>query len=233
MLELTMDMEQYDCPFIDTSDDHDVAYSAVQWSFDRHRRRLETRIVADAADVGALDQGLDALDAHPNMHSLDLIARRGDQALLRTVIGETEAMSAIRSNDGYITGPFYIEDGSELWQVGFDNATDTDQALSDLDRNNEFTIEHRSSIDIDALFEVMNNVESAAAILESIRDLSDVERDTLAAAVRHGYFEEPRTGTLDTIAAEFDVSDSAVSKNLRRAKRKVLPSVLDAGERLS
>lgn len=228
-----MDMEQYDCPFIDTTDDYEVMFSAVQWAFDEHRRQLETRIVVEAADPGALDQGFYALDRHPNLHSLELISRKRERAIIRTVIGETEAMAAIRGNNGYITGPFHIEDGSELWQVGFDNGKQANRALADLDRHNEFTIEERETVDIDALFEVMRNVDSAAAILESIRELSDVERETLSVAINEGYFEEPRNVTLESLAGEFDISDTAVSKNMRRAERKLLPTILEAGDRLS
>ncbi|TKX51989.1 helix-turn-helix domain-containing protein, partial [Halorubrum sp. SP3] len=34
MLDVTMDMEQFDCPFIDTSADHDVSFSAMHWQLD-------------------------------------------------------------------------------------------------------------------------------------------------------------------------------------------------------
>lgn len=230
MLELTMDVEQYDCPFIDTTDDHEVSFSALQWSFDERRRQLETRIVMEGADAGALDLGLDSLRSHPNFHSLELLTRKPDRAVIRTIIGETDAMAAIRSNDGYITGPFHIEDGSEIWQVGFDDEARSTDALADLDEDNEFTIEQRKSVDVDDLVNVLRNLESAASILSSIDDLSDVERETLSAAMRLGYFEEPREATLNTLAGEFDVSDTAVSKNMRRAERKLLPSILSVDD---
>ncbi len=232
MLELTMDMEQYDCPFIDTTDDHEVAFSAVQWSFDEQTHSLETRMVVTAEEAVALDQGLDTLEEHANMHNLELLARKGDRALIRTIIGETQAMAAIRQNDGYITGPFHIEAGSETWEVGFDDAHRTEGALADLDQHNEFTIEERRTIDIDALFDVLQNVDTAASLLEAIRDLSHVERETLATAVQAGYFEEPRNVTLDDLASEFDISDTAVSKNMRRAERKLIPRVIEASDHL-
>lgn len=232
MLELTMDMEQYDCPFIDTTDDHEVIFSAVQWSFDEQAHELETRMVVTGEEPTVIDQGLETLRHHDNMHTLDLLTRKGDRALIRTIIAETEAMSAIRGNDGYITGPFHIENGSESWEVGFDDVRKTENALSDLDQHNEFTIEEQTSMDIDALFDVLQNVDTAASLLESIRDLSHVERQTLSAAVEAGYFDEPRGVTLDDIAKEFDISDTAVSKNMRRAERKLIPSILDASDNL-
>ena len=122
MIDLTMDMEQYDCPFIDTTDDHDVSFTAVQWGFDTTARELETRMVVEGRDRSTLESGLETLTAHPHMRQCDLFKKREGTAFIRTVIDETDAMNTIRAHDGYITGPFRIEDGSELWEVGFDRS---------------------------------------------------------------------------------------------------------------
>lgn len=34
MVSLTMDMVQYDCPYIEASEDYDVALSGMHWEFD-------------------------------------------------------------------------------------------------------------------------------------------------------------------------------------------------------
>lgn len=47
--------------------------------------------------------------------------------------------------------------------------------------------------------------------------LTDLQRRTLAVALREGYFEVPRSATLSDLAAELDVSKQAVSERLRRA----------------
>ncbi len=139
-------------------------------------------------------------------------------------------MAAIRSNDGYITGPFHIEEGSELWHVGFDDEARSREALAELDRDNEFTIERRQSVDVDDLFAVLRNLESAASILAAVDDLSEVEQETLEVAYGLGYFEDPREVTLGSLATEFGISDTALSKNIRRAERKVLPSIIGVDE---
>jgi len=69
MIELSMNMEQYDCPFIDTTADDDVTFSAVYWDFDRRTRELETRMVVEGEDRGALTNG-NTLRAHGNMTRL-------------------------------------------------------------------------------------------------------------------------------------------------------------------
>jgi predicted DNA binding protein len=228
MIDVAMDMEQYDCPFIDTTDDYDVAFTAVHWQFDGVSKQLETRLAVDGENREELEQGLTALQNHDNMRECSLFSKREDNAVIRTVIDQTNAMKVIRENGGYITGPFHIEDGSELWEVGFDEDRVADDTLAELERNNEFTVESRDSLDSEELFDLLENAEPALELLEGCRDLSGVERETLLTAAREGYYEDPRGATLQTLADEFEISDTAISKNLRRGERKVVQSVVKA-----
>ncbi|WP_435179780.1 helix-turn-helix domain-containing protein [Halorussus sp. AFM4] len=232
MIDITMDVEQYDCPFIDTTDDHAVGFSAIQWDFDRMERRLETRLMVEGEDRDELTAGLGALRDHDNMHDYDLLTRRGNVAHIRTVIGETDAMAAVRENDGYITGPFHIEDGSEIWHVGFDDVEREDTTLAELERDNEFDVLERNNTEIPDLQGFVQNAGAAMTLIEGCRDLSDVERETLETAVSDGYFESPRGATLGHLADEFDVSKPAVSKNLRRGQQKMIERVVEALDEL-
>jgi predicted DNA binding protein len=228
MLDITMDVEQYDCPFIDATDDHGVAFSANHWEFDRGTEQLETRMLVEGHDRGALDAGLSALRDHENLRDYRLLSRTDNVAHVQTVIDQTEAMRVIRANDGYINGPFYIAEGSELWHVGFDDSGRADAALAELDRDNEYEVVARERRDLADVQGLIQNAGAAMTLIEGCQDLSDVERRTLEAAVDDGYFESPRGATLGTLAEEFGVSKPAVSKNLRRGQRKMIQRVVDA-----
>jgi predicted DNA binding protein len=228
VIDISMEMEQHDCPFIDSTLDHEVSFAAVQWEFDAGARELETRMVVEAAERDALDNGLATLRAHPNMHSYRLQKRWDDTAHIRTTIDETDAMERIRANDGYITGPFYIEDGSELWHVGFDSRGAADETLADLERNNEFVVMSRQQNGPGELRDIVQNASAGLRLIETCRSLTTVERRTLRSALNRGYFESPRQATLGSLAEEFDVSKPAVSKNLRRGQLKVARGVVDA-----
>ncbi|MFC7115349.1 helix-turn-helix domain-containing protein [Natronoarchaeum sp. GCM10025703] len=232
MIDYTLDMEQYDCPFIDTTDDHDVTFRAVQWQFNSATRSFETRMGVSAKNRDVLESGLSAVRSHPNMQEYDLFKKHSGTAMIRTVIDETDAMRVITDNDGYITGPFHIESGSEEWEIGFDEAAVADDALAELERNNEFTVESKSKFDIDDLFDLLENADAAGELLEGCRVLSETERETLTVADEKGYFDQPRGATLQMLANEFDISDTAVSKNVRRAERKVLRRVVNAMDEL-
>lgn len=232
MIDISMDMEQYDCPFIDTTADHEVSFAAYQWDFDRKRRELETRQIVDGSSRGALEAGLDALREHPNMHDYVLLSKRENVAHIRTTIAETAAMRTIRNNDGYITGPFYIEAGSEIWHVGFDTDEGADDTLAELERNNEYRVVERESRRFPDMQQLVQNAGAAMTLIQGCRNLSDTERRTLERAAHGGYFETPRKADLGALADEFDVSKPAVSKNLRRGQQKLLEHITEAMEKL-
>jgi predicted DNA binding protein len=233
MISLQLDMVQYDCPYIDTTVENDVSFYATQWDFHRDDERLETRIVVRGADDESLDNGLSMLSDHERTRDVDLLERDGEMALLHSRIEQTDAMRVIREHGGYITGPFDISEGSEIWHVGFDRGDVADAALSELSRNNEYTVESRESLHLEDYYELMGNVSAATSMLAGVRVLSETERDTLRSAVSGGYFETPRDATLSTLADEFDISKMAVSQNLRRGQRKLLGNVVDAMDELN
>lgn len=228
MLDLAMDMEQYDCPFIDTTDDHEVTFSAFHWHFDTASDSLETRMIAEAESRIELERALATLQDHDQLYEYDLFMKHGGTGLVRTVIGQTNAMATIRENGGYITGPFRIEDGRENWEVGFDDERVADDALSELERENEFAIVERETVTPEELFDVLRNARVASDLFSACRSLSTTEHETLSMAVGRGYFETPREETLSTLGDRFGISDTAVSNNLRRAERKLLRRVMAA-----
>ncbi|PSQ61487.1 MAG: helix-turn-helix domain-containing protein [Halobacteriales archaeon SW_9_67_25] len=227
MLSLELEMVQYDCPYIDTTDDYEISFLAKQWEFDATANSLETRIMTRAATPVELDRGLEALQEHDNMEAVELLRRSGDTALIRSCICETQAMEAVRDNDGYITGPFEISEGSEMWRIGFDTVAVAERGLDELEQHNDFSVESRESLDLQEYYDVLQNVKRAGDVFDSCRDLSDVERETLITAVEEGYFGQPRDATLEALAEEFDISRTAVSKNLRRSQRKVLSELVE------
>ncbi|WP_049900589.1 helix-turn-helix domain-containing protein [Halococcus agarilyticus] len=228
MIDLTLDVEQYDCPYIAATDDHDVAFSTLNWEFDRTAAKLETRMVVDGGDRATLDRGLGTLREHDQIHEYDLVAKRDGVARIRSTIPTTNAMGTIRDHDGYVTGPFHIESGSERWQVGFDGEGAAEAALAALETDNEFTVEAREEVGLPEMGGYVQSVGAAMTLVDGCRDLSETERETLEAAVDGGYFDRPRSADLGALADEFDVSKPAVSNTLRRGQERVLSRVVDA-----
>lgn len=56
--------------------------------------------------------------------------------------------------------------------------------------------------------------------------LTSGQREVLLSAFAHGYFDEPRTATLDEVAADLGVSRQAVAARLRRAYRNLVSNTV-------
>lgn len=228
MIELSVELRQDDCPFIETTVAHDVSFSTVHWEFDQVRDLSESRVVMEGREPGNVDEALSDLADHPTTRSVKLLSRQGSRAHIHSRIAETDAMKAVRSNAGYITGPFHTRNGSETWHISFDREAHADASLSALDRNNELEVLERKTVTPETVDDFVENVGAAMTLIEGARELSDVERRTLEEAVNKGYFSRPRSVDLGDLAAEFDVSKPAVSKNLRRGQEKLLERVVEA-----
>ncbi|GAB7020417.1 helix-turn-helix domain-containing protein [Halostagnicola bangensis] len=64
------------------------------------------------------------------------------------------------------------------------------------------------------------------ALPEDGGQLSSNQYETLIEAYREGYFEVPRGTSMDALAMEFDISDSAVSQRIRRGTSALIAETL-------
>lgn len=184
--------------------------------------------MVSATDREELDNALAMLRDHDAMDQYRLLARRGEEALIRNMVEETSAMRALRDHDGYLTGPFEATAGSEQWHVGFDRERAADDALAALERNNEFTVESRDTLSFADYFDGIENVDAAKGVLDAVRGLTDTERETVVRALEAGYYDAPRDATVTDLAKEFDVLTTGISKNIRRGERKLLAALVEA-----
>lgn len=228
MQHLVLDVLQDDCPLTRATREHDVAFTTPYWRFETDPGRWDLRVHADGADGEALEAGLETLRDDEAMRRFDLRRKTGSSAFVRLLFDETAAIGTVSNHDGYVVAPFYNVDGRERWSLGFDTDADADETLSELDRHEEFTVRDRHRVDTSAAPDPFRHYEAAETLLDSCRELTRREHDTLETAMGMGYYATPRGTTLAAIGDEIGVSDVAVSKTLRRAERKLLASSLEA-----
>ena len=84
----------------------------------------------------------------------------------------------------------------------------------------EYARDHDISLDI---IEIYGNTESTG---ESSYGLTPEQRDALTVAYDEGYFGEPREISLTEVAAEIDLSSTAMSGRLRRGMRNLVRATL-------
>ncbi|AIY89232.1 helix-turn-helix domain-containing protein [Geoglobus acetivorans] len=223
MYVLTIDMLQYDCPFVNTSDDLDVFYFGTYWDFSPSSFIIRGYIISKDSDE--LQNAIQALQTQPKFHRLDFLSKERNKASVRVEIDYTDAMKAIRKNRGYIVGPFHVKNGSELWQVGFDTKADVENALRDLEENNQFVIKNQNRITVEDFSRIISYSSVLADLMRAIDELTLTEKSILKAAIRHGFYEDPRKINITKLARKFGISKAGISKNIRRAEKKVLSHI--------
>ena len=231
MISLALSVRQCDCPLSAASAAHDVAFVTPHWHYDYDRSRLELRVLAEGGDRTAVERSLDVVRSHEGIESFDLLAKQGATARARLTMGTTRMMGTVVEHDGYLTAPFENVDGTERWEVGFDDDAAAERALAEFETyDDEYEVRERRRLDPATVLEDVRADGVGSTVLESSRRLTPTERETIRRAVEAGYYDVPRETTLGELAAAFDVSDAAVSKTLRRAERKLLVSTVTALE---
>jgi predicted DNA binding protein len=223
MYVLTIDMLQYDCPFVITSEDLDVSYFGTYWDFEREKFIIRGYIIAKDSDE--LQNAIYSLYNQPKFLKLDILSKEGHIASVRVEMDYTDAMQTIRANHGYIVGPFHVRKGSELWQVGFDKKSDVEIALSGLEKNNEFVIKNQNRITVEDFSKIISYSSILADLIRAIDELTHTEKLILRATIKHGFYEDPRKVNVTHLAKKFGISKAGVSKNIRRAEKKILTHI--------
>lgn len=231
MISLALSIRQGDCPLSAASAAHDVAFVTPHWHYDHDRSQLELRLLADGGSRSAVEHGLDVIRTHDETDSFDLLAKQGRTARARLTMGTTDTMGTVVAHDGYLTAPFENVDGSERWEIGFDDEATAERTLSVLAaHDDEYEIHDRQRLDPTTVLEDIRADDVGTTVLDGARRLTATERQTIRRAVTDGYYDVPRAATLGELAAELGVSDAAVSKTLRRAERKLLAPTVAALE---
>jgi predicted DNA binding protein len=223
MYVLTLDMLQYDCPFVITSEDLDVSYFGTYWDFEREKFIIRGYIIAKDSDE--LQNAIYSLRSQPKFLKLDILSKERHIASVRVEMEYTNAMKTIRGNHGYIVGPFHVRDGSELWQVGFDTKSDAEVALSELEKNNKFVIKNQNRITVEDFSRIISYSSILADLMRTIDGLTFTEKQILRETIKHGFYEDPRRVNITYLAKKFGISKAGVSKNIRRAEKKILTHI--------
>jgi predicted DNA binding protein len=84
--------------------------------------------------------------------------------------------------------------------------------------------------DEDMRFEVLELREAADGEVDAGPGLTEPQVETLVSAYLHGYYDEPREATLETLADLLDVSQTAVSGRLRRGSAALIEDTLVDGD---
>lgn len=211
-----LDIDQEDCPYVNTSDvfRNEEMY-VYQWELTK--RSLKTRGIISSKDY-KIDEYVVQLKREKNNLGFRFISGGKNCVLFSGEIRLTNAMK-ILSHYGYVIGPFTIKKGSEIWRVEFDNLKTKEDALSVLDKYNSFKILCDKKI---ITYDRGTSIWLDTILQKEAFSLSLAEKNAIVTAYRMGYFDTPKKNNSDDIARALGVSKTAFLKNLRNGEKKLL-----------
>lgn len=165
-------------------------------------------VAVDAGD--ALPAVVAALDDHPDIRSLALLARDGDRAVCQ-VDATMDVLALVREARVPVAFPVRVHDGT----MRFDLRADASHFAALADRLDETGVDYTVGT-----VEPLDAPETA---------LTPRQRRTLRLAVDRGFYAVPRECELRDLADELGVAPSTCSETLRRATGVVLEQFLDGG----
>lgn len=163
-------------------------------------------------DANNNEEIVDSIQGHDTVSDAEVIAETSDQVLVQIDTPDPIILHKAQDAGVPIEMPFEIRDGRGSWRL-----------LASRDRLSELS---RS-------FGAMNMEHSVDYVgdLEDEDDdemLTERQRYLVDVALKVGYYDTPRTATLDDVAEEVELAKSTCSEILHRAEGKVLESFVES-----
>jgi predicted DNA binding protein len=171
---------------------------------------------ADDTEAAAIEE---TLQGDSTVESVDLLTDLGEERLYRmewvahveTLVhvlveedGTVLAASGSGRNDAWHLRVLFPEHGA-------------------ISRTNEFCEDHGLAIDLRRVYQLDDGRKGRFG-------LTDDQQSTLVAAFEHGFYEVPRSTSMEELAAELDVSHQALSERFRRAHGSLVENAVVIGD---
>ncbi|WP_410766352.1 helix-turn-helix domain-containing protein [Haloferax sp. DFSO60] len=164
-------------------------------------------------DVSEVD---DLLDSHDQISNFELLSERPKERLYQCSWTPTQdgLVSTVRDCDGIVRKMRGTTEGwtTSIFFATHELATGFYERCRDRDHDIEILRVQRGDLDGNS---------------SPNRGLSTKQLEAVRLAYEQGYFETPTETTLTKLAANFDISEQALSQRLRRATRRMVQSLVD------
>ena len=158
------------------------------------------------------DSILDQFSAHPGVRNIGAVDRVDDDHLMRCewVPDQASVLDALVTRDVVLLSAVGTAD-----EWTFELRGETRESIA---RFQAYCHDRGIPVELTALHPLR--------FLDADDALTDAQREALALAYEHGYFDSPREATLSELAAELDITQQALGSRLQRATRRLVERAL-------
>lgn len=183
-----------------------------------------TIIKIDDVDRGRTEAVVDWMHDHPVVRTVEVVDHDGDSGLISLCTDYSDSNTEPVGN--VFREQFCIPLASPEVHNGFEHCqlmmTNREQVQATYTELCEFgPVEIRSLNELDTEY----HVSDLAAVSRAVAKLAPRQRQILERAIDRGYYDVPKSCTLDELAAEDEVSMSTVAEHLRQAESKIFDAI--------
>ena len=224
MLEYTFSIRHHGCWTADLAESYPDVRATIIYSY-RIAGTSITMIETAGIDERRLDGLVEWLEAHPVMNSSQLVTYDGTRrkafiSLAGDYDTDTEpVLNVLLRNDCFPTIPATVARGREHWSVLASSHEQVSTAHEELREVGSVDVDSLGSPDLDGLLTDLTGVK------EAIQDLSPRQLEVLSRAIEEGYYDSPRSCTIEELAALDPANTSTVGEHLRRSEAKILQAI--------
>jgi predicted DNA binding protein len=211
------------CWMVDVTESNPGAH-IIEKAFYHGEESIKTDIVVfvdDNSDAD-IDETIEEISDHPDVHHLSILNRLGDRARLMIYYDDDHSVnSTIANSDIMPIEPVRAVNGVEHWSVLM-VPSDVGSTLTQLEDECDAKIQSIRGFDSteDIVF---------TDIIEQINgQLSPRQTESLLVAEENGYYNWPRHASANDIADELGISGPTCLEHLRKGEHKIVRTLIDA-----
>lgn len=225
MLEYTFSIQHQGCWTEKINKEFPELTASIVYSY-RLRNRSITMIEANNIPESSLDDLLCWFNDHPIMISAKAVHYNDvNKSAYICLIGkysdESEpVLDVLLGNQCFPIIPATVTRGREHWTVVGPTNEAVSQAHAELQQIGSVSVDSLGDPELDQV------PTGLITIKQAIYTLSSRQREVLMRAIKEGYYDSPRSCSIESLAEADSANTSTVGKHLRKSEAKILQAAL-------
>ena len=224
MLEYTFNIKHEGCWTETVNDDFPNVQGTIIYSY-RITGTSITMVEMHQVNAGIRESLIKWLENHPVMNTAQLVSfddnrKKAFISLRGDYNTDTEpVLNVLLRNNCFPTIPATVARGREQWCVLASSHEQVSTAHAELEQLGSVNVDSLRTPDLEGLLTGLTEVK------EAIQGLSPRQSEVLLRAIEQGYYDSPRSCTIEELAELDSANTSTVAEHLRRSESKILKRV--------
>jgi len=232
LLDIIRVNSQPDCVFIATSDKIPECKLEV-WPMQSVTCGFERTICTlESQDLRTLKKAYEYMKEHPQSKNVRIVskedtAKNGTKKWEVNILLKTSNLyKDIRDYGGFVLGTMEVEEGKEEWVVTFGDLCIRQKALDLLKDSHDIRVLKNVEIPSEFFAWITKVYEDLNNLFHLSKELSFEQKILLRKLIMNGYYDWPRKTNITSLAKEYNLTKSAMSRRIRVLEKSILENTI-------